>query len=166
MAGIVIANASPRTTKLLHELCNLAGFLDVGVVFHEGLHLGRETGPSALSLGRLDDRLTSRLGAGDSTTTGNLIESAMTLAAESQRQGRRKGRFHPLDCSAKQTTCTERSDRHRCRSDPSLQLVGFALFDDRGVPATGRWPDGDDREISEALLAAAAEYGLRIIPKP
>lgn len=56
--------------------------------------------------------------------------------------------------------------RYRCRSDPSVNLVGFALFDDQGPAAPGRWPDGDDRDISHGLLAEAAEYGLTILPTP
>jgi len=56
--------------------------------------------------------------------------------------------------------------RYLCRSDPSLKQVGLALFDDQGAPALGRWPDGDDAEISDALIAEAAEYGLRILPTP
>ena len=56
--------------------------------------------------------------------------------------------------------------RYLCRSDPSLEQVGFALFDDQGAPAPGRWPVGEDAEISDALIAEAAEAGLKILPTP
>jgi len=36
----------------------------------------------------------------------------------------------------------------------------------QGAPAPGRWPVGEDAEISDALIAEAAEAGLKILPTP
>jgi ribosomal protein S18 acetylase RimI-like enzyme len=56
--------------------------------------------------------------------------------------------------------------RYLCRSDPAMDLVGFALFDRAGRSAAGRWPAGHDQPIGEALLREAEDYGLRIRPTP
>jgi ribosomal protein S18 acetylase RimI-like enzyme len=56
--------------------------------------------------------------------------------------------------------------RYFCRSDPSMALVGYAIFDAAGEAPPGRSPAGHDRPIGEALLREAEEYGLRIRPTP
>ena len=56
--------------------------------------------------------------------------------------------------------------RYLCRSDPTMDLVGYAIFDRAGTSAAGRWPAGRDQPISEALLREAEDYGLRIRPTP
>ncbi len=56
--------------------------------------------------------------------------------------------------------------RYYCRSDPSLRLVGFALFDAAGAAPAGGWPAGSDRPVSDAVIAEAEGYGLRIRPTP
>jgi hypothetical protein len=56
--------------------------------------------------------------------------------------------------------------RYFCRSDPAMDLVGYALFDTAGESAPGRWPVGLDRPIDELLLREAEDYGLRIRPTP
>jgi RES domain-containing protein len=56
--------------------------------------------------------------------------------------------------------------RYFCRSDPSLGLVGYALFDDAGVPPPHRWPTGVDRSIADDVLIKAEAYGLRVLPTP
>jgi hypothetical protein len=56
--------------------------------------------------------------------------------------------------------------RYFCRSDPAMDLVGYALFDAVGESPPGRWPAGHDRPIDEAFLREAEDYGLRIRPTP
>ena len=56
--------------------------------------------------------------------------------------------------------------RYLCRSDPAMDLVGYALFDRAGKSAVGRWPTGRDQPIGEELLREAEDYGLRIRPTP
>jgi hypothetical protein len=56
--------------------------------------------------------------------------------------------------------------RYFSRSDPAMDLVGYALFDAVGKSAPGRWPTGHDRPIGEALLREAEDYGLRVRPTP
>jgi hypothetical protein len=56
--------------------------------------------------------------------------------------------------------------RYLCRSDPAMDLVGYALFDRAGKSAAGLWPAGHDQPIGEPLLREAEEYGLRIRPTP
>jgi hypothetical protein len=54
--------------------------------------------------------------------------------------------------------------RYLCRSDPSVKLVGWALFD-RAGPSTC-WPDPLTEEIDDDLIDEAAEYGLKLLPTP
>ncbi|HSZ13220.1 MAG TPA: RES family NAD+ phosphorylase [Solirubrobacteraceae bacterium] len=56
--------------------------------------------------------------------------------------------------------------RYLCRSDPSLQLIGYALFDRSGRSASGRWPTGSDRPVDEGVVRGAERYGLRFSPAP
>jgi len=56
--------------------------------------------------------------------------------------------------------------RYLCRSDPGMQLIGYALFDDAGQAPPGRWPDGTDQSITEDTVREAERYGLRISPAP
>lgn len=56
--------------------------------------------------------------------------------------------------------------RYMCRSDPSVELVAYALFADAGPSPSGAWPDGEDAEISDALISEAGEYGFRVLPTP
>ncbi|MES1194197.1 MAG: RES domain-containing protein [Solirubrobacterales bacterium] len=56
--------------------------------------------------------------------------------------------------------------RYFCRSDPAMDLVGYALFDAAGTSNPGRWPAGRDQPIGQALLSATEDYGLRIRPTP
>ncbi len=56
--------------------------------------------------------------------------------------------------------------RYLCRSDPAMELVGYALFGTAGESAPGSWPAGRDQPISEGLLRQAEDYGLRIRPTP
>ena len=56
--------------------------------------------------------------------------------------------------------------RYFCRSDPAMELVGYALFDAVGESSPDRWPTGIDRPIGEPLLREAEDYGLRIRPTP
>lgn len=56
--------------------------------------------------------------------------------------------------------------RYFCRSDPAMDLIGYALFDAAGEAAPGRWPTGRDQPIGEALLREAEDHGLRIRPTP
>jgi hypothetical protein len=56
--------------------------------------------------------------------------------------------------------------RYFCRSNPAMDLVGYALFDAAGEATPGRWPTGYDRPVSDALLRETADYGLQIRPTP
>jgi hypothetical protein len=56
--------------------------------------------------------------------------------------------------------------RYFLRSDPSLKLIGYALFNGAGEAPAGTWPDCRSAAISERTLADAAKYGLRIAPTP
>lgn len=56
--------------------------------------------------------------------------------------------------------------RYLCRSDPGLELVGVALFDAAGEAPDGRWPDGIDAEIGDALMDEASTYGMLVLPTP
>jgi RES domain len=56
--------------------------------------------------------------------------------------------------------------RYFCRSDPAMDLAGYALFDAIGESPPGHWPTGHDRPIGEPLLREAEDYGLRIRPTP
>jgi len=56
--------------------------------------------------------------------------------------------------------------RYLCRSDPGMQLVGYALFDRVGEAPAGRWPGGGDRPIGDELLQEAERYGLLVRPAP
>jgi hypothetical protein len=56
--------------------------------------------------------------------------------------------------------------RYLCRSDPGMQLIGYALFDHAGEAPSGRWPDGVDRPVGEDAVREAERYGLRFSPAP
>jgi hypothetical protein len=56
--------------------------------------------------------------------------------------------------------------RYFLRSDPSLKLTGYALFDTEREPPARRWRAGDSHDISPSTLAEAARYGLRVAPTP
>lgn len=56
--------------------------------------------------------------------------------------------------------------RYFCRSDPSLEQVGWALFDEVGPASKDAWPVGTDKLISDDLIDQAAGYGLKILPTP
>ncbi len=56
--------------------------------------------------------------------------------------------------------------KYLCRSDPGMQLVGFALFDEAGAPPPRRWPAGSDRPVSDAIIREAEDYGLYVRPTP
>jgi hypothetical protein len=56
--------------------------------------------------------------------------------------------------------------RYFCRSDPAMELVGYAVFDAVGEAPTGRWPAGMDQAVGEDILSEAEEYGLRVRPTP
>jgi hypothetical protein len=56
--------------------------------------------------------------------------------------------------------------RYLCRSDPAMELVGYALFDHAGGALPGRWPDGSDRPIGEKVLQEAERFGLIVRPAP
>jgi hypothetical protein len=56
--------------------------------------------------------------------------------------------------------------RYFLRSDPSLKLIGYAIFDVAGEPPAHRWPHGRSADISESALAEAAKYGVRVAPTP
>jgi len=56
--------------------------------------------------------------------------------------------------------------RYLCRSDPGMQLIGYALFDDAGQAPPNRWPDGTDQPITDDTVREAERYGLRISPAP
>lgn len=54
--------------------------------------------------------------------------------------------------------------RYLCRSDPGMQLIGYALFDRAGPAPVGHWPDGTDVPVAEATIREAEIYGLQISP--
>jgi hypothetical protein len=56
--------------------------------------------------------------------------------------------------------------RYFLRSDPSLKLIGYALFDRAGSAGTGRWPPGTSRAVPDATVEAAERYGFRVVPAP
>jgi hypothetical protein len=56
--------------------------------------------------------------------------------------------------------------RYFLRSDPSLRLIGYAIFGAAGEAPAGSWPAGDSHEVSEPTLAEAARYGLKVAPTP
>ena len=56
--------------------------------------------------------------------------------------------------------------RYFLRSDPSLKLIGYAVFGPSGEAPAGSWPGGESHEISGPTLAEAARYGLRVAPTP
>jgi hypothetical protein len=56
--------------------------------------------------------------------------------------------------------------RYLCRSDPGMRLVGFALFDRAGQAPDGRWPQGRDEPVGEAIVREAEAYGLIVRPAP
>jgi hypothetical protein len=52
--------------------------------------------------------------------------------------------------------------RYLVRHDPAQRLYGVALFGEEG-----EWPEGDDREIPDELIAEArAAFGYRVLPPP
>lgn len=56
--------------------------------------------------------------------------------------------------------------RYLCRSDPSLQLIGYALFDRSGTSASRHWPVGSNQPVGEGVVRSAERYGLRFRPAP
>jgi RES domain len=56
--------------------------------------------------------------------------------------------------------------RYLCRSDPGMQLVGYAVFDAAGEAPPGQWPVGSDQPIAEDILRDAERYGLHFRPAP
>lgn len=53
--------------------------------------------------------------------------------------------------------------RYFLRSDPSLKLIGYAVF---GEPPPGNWPQGTSEPVSGRAVLDAARYGLRVAPTP
>jgi RES domain-containing protein len=56
--------------------------------------------------------------------------------------------------------------RYFLRSDPSLKLIGYALFAEAGSPPAGRWPSGTTRAVPDSTVEAAERYGFRVVPAP
>ena len=74
--GSVIACTSPRTTELLHQCRNLAGFADVSGIPSERCRLCSESGAPAFPLGRFRDCLACRFGPGHAPAPCDLVECA------------------------------------------------------------------------------------------
>ncbi|MFL5781927.1 MAG: RES family NAD+ phosphorylase [Thermoleophilaceae bacterium] len=55
--------------------------------------------------------------------------------------------------------------RYFVRSDPSRNLVGYALFGTAGDRA-GDWPAGTSRPVPDAVLRSAERWGFRVRPTP
>src|SRR6266568_2833756 len=83
-----MAWTSPRTTKPLHELCDLARLLRVSRVLRERGRLRCESGPPTFPISRLRDRLARRLGSAHPSPAGDLVERAQPITAEPERKGR------------------------------------------------------------------------------
>jgi hypothetical protein len=78
-----MAWTSPRTTKLLHQVGNFQRLLNIGVVAHEPAGFGGEPAAATFALGGLSDGLASGFGARDSSASGDFVERAETIGAES-----------------------------------------------------------------------------------
>jgi hypothetical protein len=123
--GSVIARTSPRSTKLFHQLGDLARLTHVGGIASECSRLGREARASPFSLGRLCDRLACCLCTRHAPAPRDLVEGSHPVAAEAQRERRRRRRhdrnvaqiaLQDVMRADRQGLCSGVARRHLCCS--------------------------------------------------